>query len=122
MQRWVLWRRLWLVFVRLNTQPWKGSGRTSSGSSGKYFTLCSIQILINHARRSKELAEQWNVFVSDTFLIFCWYSSPIALAATSLAVYAFLYSQLTPSIAFTAIGVFRSLELTLGIIPELTTN
>ncbi|CZT44803.1 related to multidrug transporter (yeast bile transporter) [Rhynchosporium secalis] len=72
--------------------------------------------------RRKELDEQWNVFVSDTFLLFCWISSPIALAATSLAVYAWRYGELTPSVAFTAIGVFASLEVTLAIIPELTTD
>ena len=48
--------------------------------------------------------------------------SPIALAATSLAVYATLYGELTPSVAFTAIGVFSSLEVTLSVIPELTTD
>ncbi|KAK0113328.1 hypothetical protein ONS95_013584 [Cadophora gregata] len=72
--------------------------------------------------RRKELDEQWNVFVSDTFLLFCWISSPIALAATSLAVYAWKYGELTPSVAFTAIGVFASLEVTLAVIPELTTD
>jgi ABC-type multidrug transport system fused ATPase/permease subunit len=39
-----------------------------------------------------------------------------------LAVYALLYGQLTPSVAFTAIGVFASLEVTLSVIPELTTD
>jgi ABC-type multidrug transport system fused ATPase/permease subunit len=72
--------------------------------------------------RNKELAEQWNVYVADTFLIFCWISSPIALAATSLAVYAYVNGELTPSVAFTAIGVFNNLEVTLGVIPELTTD
>ena len=52
----------------------------------------------------------------------CWITGPVALAATSLAVYAFLYRELTPSVAFTAIGVFNNLEVTLGVIPELTTN
>jgi len=48
--------------------------------------------------------------------------SPVALAATSLAVYATLYGELTPSVAFTSIGVFSSLEVTLSVIPELTTD
>ena len=52
----------------------------------------------------------------------CWITGPIALAATSLAVYAYLYGELTPSVAFTAIGVFSSLEVTLGVIPELTAD
>ncbi|KAK6580866.1 hypothetical protein PZA11_006354 [Diplocarpon coronariae] len=65
--------------------------------------------------RRKELEEQWNVYL-------CWISSPIALAATSLAVYASIFGELTPSVAFTAIGVFASLEMTLSAIPELTTD
>ena len=52
----------------------------------------------------------------------CWIASPILLSATSLAVYALLNKTLTPSIAFTAIGVFANLEVTLSVIPELTTD
>ena len=33
-----------------------------------------------------------------------------------------LYGELTPSVAFTAIGVFGNLEVTLAVIPELTTD
>ncbi len=44
------------------------------------------------------------------------------MAATSLAVYAIIYGELLPSVAFTAIGVFSNLELTLAVIPELTTD
>jgi energy-coupling factor transporter ATP-binding protein EcfA2 len=39
-----------------------------------------------------------------------------------LAVYSYLYGELTPSVAFTAIGVFSNLEVTLAVIPELTTD
>ncbi len=52
----------------------------------------------------------------------CWISSPLLLSATSLAVYALLNGSLTPSVAFTAIGVFANLEVTLAVIPELTTD
>lgn len=52
----------------------------------------------------------------------CWIASPILLSATSLTVYALLNNSLTPSVAFTAIGVFANLEVTLSIIPELTTD
>ncbi|RFU32555.1 hypothetical protein B7463_g3759, partial [Scytalidium lignicola] len=72
--------------------------------------------------RAKELSAQWNVFCFDTWLIFCWIASPIALSATSLAVYSLIYGELTPSVAFTAIGVFSNLDMTLAIIPELTTD
>ncbi|KAE8555903.1 hypothetical protein EYB25_000601 [Talaromyces marneffei] len=72
--------------------------------------------------RGKELDEQWSVFLADTFLLFCWISSPILLSAASLATYAVIHSSLTPSIAFTAIGIFANLEVTLSVIPELTTD
>lgn len=39
-----------------------------------------------------------------------------------MAVYAYQYGILTPSVAFTAIGVFSNLEVTLSVIPELTTD
>ena len=39
-----------------------------------------------------------------------------------MAVYAVEFGQLTPSVAFTAIGVFANLEVTLAVIPELTTD
>lgn len=52
----------------------------------------------------------------------CWITNPILLSATALAVYAYEYGGLTPSVAFTAIGVFSNLEVTLAVIPELTTD
>lgn len=58
----------------------------------------------------------------DTYMTFCWIASPIALSAMALAVYAYMYGDLTPSVAFTAIGVFNTLEVTLAVIPELTTD
>lgn len=75
-----------------------------------------------HKVRTNELGEQWSVFATDTVLAFCWIASPILLSATSLTAYALFNGSLTPSIAFTAIGVFGSLEVTLSIIPELTTD
>lgn len=72
--------------------------------------------------RKKELDEQWSVYLNDTMLLFCWITSPIALAAVALAVYAYLHGVLLPSVAFTAIGVFVNLEVTLSVIPELTTD
>ncbi|EED23005.1 ABC bile acid transporter, putative [Talaromyces stipitatus ATCC 10500] len=72
--------------------------------------------------RAKELDEQWSVFLADTFLLFCWISSPILLSAASLACYAVIHGSLTPSIAFTAIAIFANLEVTLSVIPELTTD
>lgn len=72
--------------------------------------------------RDRELRDLWSSLLNDTGLILCWISAPIMLSAASLATYAVLEGELTPSIAFTAIGVFKQLELTLSIIPELTTD
>jgi ABC-type multidrug transport system fused ATPase/permease subunit len=72
--------------------------------------------------RERELACVWTVFVNDTFLIACWIFSPLALSAITLAMYAILNGELTPSVAFVSLGVFRALEVTLSVIPELTTD
>ncbi|AEO70139.1 uncharacterized protein THITE_45545 [Thermothielavioides terrestris NRRL 8126] len=72
--------------------------------------------------RKRELSAVWSVFMNDTMLIACWITSPILLSALSLAVYAALTGSLSPSVAFVSLGVFRALEVTLSIIPELTTD
>lgn len=72
--------------------------------------------------RDRELQSVWNVYKFDTMLIGCWITSPIALAAVSLGVYAALNGILLPSVAFVSLGVFRALEVTLSVVPELTTD
>lgn len=72
--------------------------------------------------REKELQSVWDVFKSDTMLLACWVTSPIALSAVSLAVYATIHGALLPSVAFVSLGVFRALEATLSLMPELTTD
>ncbi|KFX96759.1 hypothetical protein V490_03156 [Pseudogymnoascus sp. VKM F-3557] len=72
--------------------------------------------------RDRELRDLWSSLLNDTGLILCWIASPIMLSAASLATYAVIEGGLSPSIAFTSIGVFKQLELTLSIIPELTTD
>ncbi|CAK7272308.1 hypothetical protein SEPCBS119000_005053 [Sporothrix epigloea] len=72
--------------------------------------------------RKRELNKVWDVFCYDAILIACWITSPIALSAISLTVYAYIYGDLTPSVAFVSLGVFRALEVTLSVIPELTTD
>lgn len=72
--------------------------------------------------REKELKSVWTAFFNDTMLIGCWVTSPILLAAVSLAVYAVIHDTLKPSVAFVSLGVFRALEVTLSVIPELTTD
>jgi ABC-type bacteriocin/lantibiotic exporter with double-glycine peptidase domain len=48
--------------------------------------------------RVRELEELWQSDIADTFLLFCWFSSPILFSAASLAVYAIVYGELTPSV------------------------
>ena len=74
------------------------------------------------AMREKELKTIWKVFMADTVIFCAWVVSPILLSATSLSVYAIINHNLSPSIAFVAIGVFKALELTLAILPELITS
>jgi ABC-type multidrug transport system fused ATPase/permease subunit len=73
------------------------------------------------AVRTLELSELWASFKADTMILLCWIASPIFFSVTSLSVYAYLYGELTPSVAFTAIGIFKNLEVTLAVVPELTT-
>jgi ABC-type multidrug transport system fused ATPase/permease subunit len=72
--------------------------------------------------RERELNAVWSVFMNDTMLIACWVTSPILLSAISLAVYAALTGSLAPSVAFVSLGVFKALEMTLSVVPELTTD
>lgn len=72
--------------------------------------------------RETELKSVWRVYMSDSALIACWITSPIALAAVSLAVYAATHGVLLPSVAFVSLGIFRTLEVTLSVVPELTTD
>lgn len=72
--------------------------------------------------RERELTCVWSAFTNDVMLIGCWITSPVLLAAVSLAVYATLHGTLTPSVAFVSLGVFKALEVTLSVIPELTTD
>lgn len=54
-------------------------------------------------------------------MTFCWLTGPVLLSAVSLAVYAYLNGELTPSIAFTSLEVFGFLEGTLSSLPGFTT-
>ncbi|KAK3903780.1 P-loop containing nucleoside triphosphate hydrolase protein [Staphylotrichum tortipilum] len=72
--------------------------------------------------RERELTAVWSVFMNDTMLLACWVTSPILLSAISLAVYAAVTDSLAPSVAFVSLGVFKALEMTLSVVPELTTD
>ncbi|KAL7808977.1 P-loop containing nucleoside triphosphate hydrolase protein [Trichoderma aethiopicum] len=71
--------------------------------------------------REQELATLKKTFMADSVLFACWVISPIFLAAASLAVYALLHGNLSASVAFVSISIFKSLEATLSALPELLT-
>lgn len=73
-------------------------------------------------QRTEELTMQRRAFVADTVLIGIWILGPVMLSAVSLAVFAVLHGELTPSIAFTTITIFAQIENTLAVIPELTSD
>lgn len=90
----------------------------------------NVGVADKHARekkidsvRERELSAIWSVFMADAVLFFCWISSPVVLAAISLTVYATMHGgSLPPSVAFVSLGVFKALEVTLAVVPELTTD
>ena len=69
--------------------------------------------------REAELRTIKRVFTADSVLFFCWVTSPILLAAASLATYAAIHGILAPSVAFVSVGIFKSLEVSLSVLPEL---
>ncbi|KAL8643916.1 MAG: hypothetical protein Q9226_008040, partial [Calogaya cf. arnoldii] len=73
-------------------------------------------------QRADELKMQWRAFAADTALIAIWILGPVMLSAVSLGVFAILQGDLTPSVAFTTITVFAQIEMTLAVIPELTSD
>lgn len=71
------------------------------------------------ALRDQELQQQWKSMKWSVALAFCWIVSPIALTAASLSTYALTMGGLDSPTAFTALGIFRNLEIALSAIPEL---
>ncbi|KAL8825332.1 MAG: hypothetical protein Q9191_004481 [Dirinaria sp. TL-2023a] len=72
--------------------------------------------------RSEELTKQWTLFCLDATLSFIWILGPVMLSAVALAVYALLYGNLGPAVAFTTITVFAQIELALAVVPELVAD
>lgn len=72
--------------------------------------------------REQELTTLKRTFMADSVLFACWVISPIFLAAASLTVYSIMHGDLSPSIAFVSISIFKSLEVTLSALPELLTT
>lgn len=72
--------------------------------------------------RERELGAQWKVLSYDIGLMTIWLLGPIMLSAVSLAVYASINGQLTASVAFTAMSVFETLEVSFAVLPELISD
>jgi ABC-type multidrug transport system fused ATPase/permease subunit len=72
--------------------------------------------------RDSELAAQWKALVYDICLLTIWLIGPIMLSAVSLAVYSTKNGNLSASVAFTAISIFGSLEVSFAVIPELVSD
>ncbi|OKL62118.1 hypothetical protein UA08_02366 [Talaromyces atroroseus] len=58
----------------------------------------------------------------DIGLLTIWLLGPIMLSAVSLAVYSIKNGNLSASVAFTAISIFGSLEVSFAVIPELVSD
>jgi len=73
-------------------------------------------------QREIELGEVWNIMKYKMGLVACWMLNPVMMAAIALGVHAWLYEELTPAQAFTAIGVFMQMDHVLQMVPELLTQ
>lgn len=73
-------------------------------------------------KRKEELDCLWSSMKWDTLLIGIWIINPIGLAAAVLTAYALIHGSLSASIAFTALAILGNIEMTLSVIPELTTD
>ncbi|GAB1210281.1 hypothetical protein APSETT445_009072, partial [Aspergillus pseudonomiae] len=75
-----------------------------------------------HELRRDELAAQRRVFVWNATTMSLYLLGPILLAIGSLGIYAIRHNGLTSSVAFTAISVLATIQISLGMIPELLSN
>lgn len=72
--------------------------------------------------RQAELRALWRSFLYNIGLSCLWIFGPLVLSTVSLAAYSILHDELSASVAFTAMSVFGSLELTLSILPEMVSS
>ncbi|KAL4758031.1 putative ABC bile acid transporter [Aspergillus foveolatus] len=70
-------------------------------------------------RRETELDLLWKTSVYTTGMVSVWIMGPLLLSAISLTVYALTRGELSPSVAFTALSIFSSLESSLASLPDL---
>ncbi|KAL3485034.1 hypothetical protein BJX62DRAFT_247912 [Aspergillus germanicus] len=70
-------------------------------------------------KREAELSLLWKTSVYTTGMVSVWIMGPLMLSAVSLTVYALTHGNLSPSVAFTALSIFGSLESSLASLPDL---
>ncbi|KAI9931002.1 hypothetical protein MW887_010657 [Aspergillus wentii] len=70
-------------------------------------------------KRNIELDSLWTSFLYSTALVSLWILGPLMLSAASLTAYVFIHGELTASVAFTAMSIFGSLELSMASLPDL---
>ncbi|KAL4781233.1 P-loop containing nucleoside triphosphate hydrolase protein [Aspergillus varians] len=70
-------------------------------------------------KRETELKLLWRTSVYTTGIVSVWIMGPLLLSAISLTVYALTRGELSPSVAFTALSIFGSLESSLASLPDL---
>ena len=71
--------------------------------------------------RAEELEKIWKTKVNNVIMGLASDLSPVLFAAFALATYAYIYGDLLPSIAFTALSLFMQLEGLMHMIPMLLT-
>ncbi|KAH6709145.1 hypothetical protein BKA61DRAFT_556514 [Leptodontidium sp. MPI-SDFR-AT-0119] len=69
--------------------------------------------------RDGELKLLWQTKLNNLYMTLCGDIAPVFLTVFALATYAYIYGDLLPSVAFTALGVFMQLEGVLGMVPFL---
>lgn len=102
--------------TRLLTEVLRGIRQIKFSATEQQWQDCITE------KRNAELQMLWNTSLYNSVLVFIWTSVPVMLSAASLSVYALIHGQLTPSIAFTSMSVFVSLESSLSSLPELFTR
>ncbi|KKK21352.1 hypothetical protein ARAM_002629 [Aspergillus rambellii] len=70
-------------------------------------------------KRRIELNLLWKTSIYTTGMVSVWIMGPLLLSAISLTVYALTRGELSPSVAFTTLSIFGSLESSLANLPDL---
>ncbi|POS75874.1 hypothetical protein DHEL01_v205730 [Diaporthe helianthi] len=72
--------------------------------------------------RSRELKQQWWVYILTSGLLCIWMAAPLLFSTVSLAIYAWQNGGISPATAFTSLAIFGTLEYALSVVPNLITE